>query len=140
MLDIIPGLILLVAVIFIFLIIVLNKILYKPLLTFMSDRDKSIQSDTLQAKNNSSNVAQLNEEALKIIHDAKTKASNIRESAVQEAKTKVAKEIESKKMFMEKKYDLFISKLENEKRDLKVKLSESLPLFQKTLKTKLNQI
>ncbi len=140
MLDIIPGLILLVAVIFIFLIIVLNKILYKPLLIFMSDRDKSMNDDMEQAKKNSSNVSHLEKEALKIIKDAKSEAFDIREKAVSSAKAKVLKEVESKKAALEKAYESFIIELENEKEDLKSKLIDSLPLFKQGLKSKLSQI
>ncbi len=140
MLDIIPGLLLLVAVIFIFLIVVLNKILYKPLLGFMSERDKSIQKDMEESKKNSSNVSHLEHEASKIVKDAKNQAFKIREEAINSVKEEVGKKIEEKKAALEKSYELFVDELENEKEELRAKLMNSLPDFQSSLKTKLSQI
>ncbi len=140
MLDIVPVLLLLVAVIFIFLIIVLNKMLYVPLLNFMSDREKSIENDMEQAKKNSSNVSHLEKEASKIIKEAKVQAFEIREKAITIAKAEVSKEIEAKKFSLEKAYESFIKEIEDEKEELKTKLMNSFPDFQTSLKTKLSQI
>jgi len=140
MLDIIPGMLLLVAVIFIFLIYVLNRILYKPLLTFMSQRERSIQNDIEQSKKNSSNVSHLEEEASRVIKEAKTQAFKIREEAINSAKSEVSQKIEEKKAILEKAYASFLEELEAEKEELSSKLSKSLPDFQSSLKTKLSQI
>jgi len=140
MLDIVPGLLLLVAVIFIFLIIALNKILYKPLLSFMSERDRSIQNDLEQSKKNSSNVSHLEEEASKIVKEAKAEAFKIREEAVSSVKEEVGKKLEEKKAELEKSYELFVGELEKEKEELRAKLASSLPDFQNSLKAKLSQI
>ncbi len=140
MLDIIPGMLLLVAVIFIFLIYVLNRILYKPLLTFMSQRERSIQNDIEQSKKNSSNVSHLEEEASRVIKEAKAQAFKIREEAINSAKSEVSQKIEEKKAILEKAYASFLEELEAEKEELSSKLSKSLPDFQSSLKTKLSQI
>ncbi|NPA74238.1 MAG: F0F1 ATP synthase subunit B' [Epsilonproteobacteria bacterium] len=140
MLDIIPGLLLLVAVIFIFLIVALNKMLYKPLLGFMDERERSIQEDMEKAKANSSNVSHLEEEAAKILKDAKSQAFKIREEAVNEVKEEIAKKIEEKRAALEKSYEAFVAELESEKEELRSKLTSKLPEFQNSLKAKLSQI
>jgi F-type H+-transporting ATPase subunit b len=140
MLDISPGLLLLVAVIFIFLIIVLNKILYKPLLTFMHERDESIKNDLEQAKKNSSNVSHLEEEALGLIKHAKNEAHKIREEAINLVKTEYNEKIEAKKAVLEKAYESFLLELNQEKEELSSRLKNELPVFKDSLKTKLSQI
>ncbi len=140
MLDLNPSLLLTVIVLFICLVIVLNKILYKPLLTFMDDRDKSIQEDMELAKRNSGNVSHLEKEIADILKNAKEKAFLIREEAIKNAKEKADKELSLKKDFLEKEYDSFINELNLEKDELKEKLAESLPLFEESLKTKLSTI
>ncbi len=140
MLDLNPSLLLTVIVLFICLVIVLNRILYKPLLTFMDDRDKSIQEDMDLAKRNSGNVSHLEKEIANILKNAKEKAFLIREEAIKNAKEKADKELSLKKDFLEKEYDSFMNKLNLEKDELKEKLVENLPLFEESLKTKLSKI
>ncbi len=140
MLDLNPDLLLMVIVLFICLIIVLNRILYKPLLTFMDDRDKSIQEDMNLAKRNSGNVSHLEKESADILKNAKEKAFLIREEAIKNAKEKANKELNLKKEFLEKEYESFMNDLILEKDELKEKLAESLPLFEKSLKTKISKI
>ncbi len=140
MLDLNPSLLLTVIVLFICLVIVLNKILYKPLLTFMDDRDKSIQEDMELAKRNSGNVSHLEKEIADILKNAKEKAFLIREEAIKNVKEKADKEISLKKDFLEKEYNSFVNELRLEKDELKEKLVENLPLFEKSLKTKLSKI
>ncbi len=140
MLDISPGLLLLVAAIFIFLIVALNKILYKPLLDFMHQRDESIKSDLEKAKKNSSNVSHLESEAEAIIKRAKSEAHKLREEAIGVAKEEANKKIEAKKALLEESYQEFLTKLDKEKEELAEELKAKLPLFQNSLKTKLSQI
>jgi len=140
MLDLNPSLLLIVIVLFICLIIVLNRILYKPLLTFMDDRDKSIQEDMNLAKRNSGNVSHLEKESVDILRNAKEKAFSIREEAIKNAKEKADKELNLKKDFLEKEYESFMNNLNVEKDELKKKLAENLPLFKESLKTKISKI
>ena len=140
MLDISPWLLLLVAVIFIFLIVALNKILYKPLLTFMHDRDESIKNDLEEAKKNSGNVSHLEAEAKTILQNAKSEAHKIREEAISEAKSKAQEEIGAKKAVLESNYVAFLNELNKEREQLSSKLKDELSLYKDSLKTKLSQI
>ncbi len=140
MLDINTALMGLVALIFIFLIIVLDKTLYKPLLSFMKERDDSIREDQEKAKKNSSNVSHLEKEAQKIIHEAKAKAHQMKEEALNSIKSEAQEKIEARKKELESAYEAFLNELEKEKVELSAKINESLPSFNNALKTKLSQI
>ncbi len=63
MLDIDLSLMLFVLALFLVLLVVLNQMLYKPLLKFMDDRDTSISKDLESANNLSGNSVMLNSEA-----------------------------------------------------------------------------
>jgi len=56
MLDISPALLLVTGLVFFILLILLNKILYKPLLKFMDNRNESIKRDLENAGRNTSEI------------------------------------------------------------------------------------
>ena len=86
MLDISVPLMLFDLVLFLALLVVLNQMLYKPLLKFMDDRDDSIANDLNAAKSLSGNSEALHAEAEGILDEARSKASEIRQKAIEEAK------------------------------------------------------
>ena len=49
-------------IIFLAMIIILNSLLYKPLLKFMDDRDESIASDENKVQQNSAQMTSFNED------------------------------------------------------------------------------
>jgi F-type H+-transporting ATPase subunit b len=140
MLDISPLLLLTTAVVFLVLLVVLNKVLYKPLLDFIDSRDAAIKRDMNSAGQNSSDVSALELEALDILKDAKHKAAKIREQAVSEAKDKAATLVEAKKLELDSHYAEFLKELDAEKQELKDGLYASLPSFKDGVKAKLGQI
>lgn len=111
--------------------------LYKPLLDFMNDRDDSIANDLKSAKELTGNTDELNAQAADIIDDAKAKASAIREQVTQEAKDKASANITSKQGELEKDYQGFMDKLNQEKEELKNALLNDMPAIKDGLKTKL---
>jgi len=140
MLDLNPGLMLFVLVIFFSLLILLNQMLYKPLLKFMDDRDKSIADDLKNAKEMSGNSSELNAKADAIIANAKAEANAVREKAVNEAKALAESKIESKNQELDKKYQSFEDELSNERGELEKSLVDSLPLFKESLKSKMSSL
>ncbi len=140
MLDIIPALLLVTGVVFIVLLVFLTKILYRPLLDFMDNRDKSIKKDLENAGKNSSDVLVYKEEAEKIILEAKTKAQKLKEDALKKAKEAALREVEAKKADIESRYSKFLDELSSEKKSLKEELLSQLPSFQNSIKLKLSQI
>jgi F-type H+-transporting ATPase subunit b len=140
MLDLNPGLMLFVLVIFFSLLFLLNQMLYKPLLKFMDDRDKSIADDLKNAKEMAGNSGELNAKADAIIADAKAEANAVREKAVNEAKALAESKIESKNQELDTKYQAFEDKLSKERAELEKSLADSLPLFKESLKTKMSNL
>jgi len=140
MLDISPALLLVTVLVFLVLLIVLNKILYKPLLEFMGNRDESIKRDLENAGKNTSDVEAYFKESNQIILDAKAEAGKIREVALNEAKEISVKQIEQKKSELEEEYVSFLKDLDTEKIEFRNSLSAQMPIFRDSVKQKLSQI
>ncbi|MRJ02800.1 MAG: F0F1 ATP synthase subunit B' [Epsilonproteobacteria bacterium] len=140
MLDINLGLILLTAVIFFILVYLLNNWLYKPLLTFMEEREETIRRDMENATANESGAQEILQEAEKIVNEAKHKANLRKKEAIERAKSEGAALIESKKEELEKRYQEFLKELEREEAEIREKLVSQAPLFKEALRAKLNKL
>ena len=140
MLDISPILLLVTVVVFFTLLIVLNKILYKPLLKFIDDRNESIERDLENAGRNASDVEAYYKEADQIILEAKAEAGKIREAALSEAREIAAKKVEQKQSELDEEYTLFLKDLNAEKIEFQASLSAKIPLFRDSIKQKLGNI
>ncbi len=139
-LDVIPQLLLVTGVIFLILLVVLNKILYRPLLNFMENRDKSIKRDLESTGKNSNDTLAYQKEAQKIILDAKMEAGKIKEGVIAIVKEEVSKKIEQSKVSIEEEYEKFLNELRTQKTELKSTLITNLPAFDEGIKSKLSQI
>jgi F-type H+-transporting ATPase subunit b len=140
MLDISPILLLVTGFVFFTLLILLNKILYRPLLEFIDNRNDSIKRDLENAGKNTSDVEAYYKEADQIIHDAKAEAGKIREAALSEAKEIAAKKVEQKQSELEEEYTLFLKDLEADKTEFQASLNANIPLFRDSIKQKLGNI
>jgi len=140
MLDISPILLLVTGFVFFTLLILLNKILYKPLLEFIDNRNDSIKRDLENAGKNTSDVEAYYKEADQIILNAKEEAGKIREAALSEAKEIAAKKVEQKQSELEEEYTLFLKDLEADKTEFQASLSANIPLFRDSIKQKLGNI
>jgi len=140
MLDLNPGLMLFVLVIFFSLMVLLNQMLYKPLIKFMDDRDASIAEDLKSANEMSGNNDELNAKADAILADAKAEANAVRERATNEAKALADSKIESKTEELDEKYQSFLTELSKEKEELEKSLVEQMPLIKESLKTKMSSL
>jgi F-type H+-transporting ATPase subunit b len=140
MVDISPILLLVTVVVFFTLLIILNKILYKPLLTFIDNRNESIKRDLENAGRNTSDVEAYYKEADQIIREAKAEAGKIREAALSEAKEIAAKKVEQKQSELDEEYALFLKDLNAEKIEFTESLSAKIPLFRDSIKQKLGNI
>jgi len=140
MLDISPILLLVTGFVFFTLLILLNKILYGPLLEFIDNRNNSIKRDLENAGKNTSDVEAYYKEADQIILEAKAQAGKIREAALSEAKEIAAKKVEQKQSELEEEYTSFLKDLEAEKIEFQASLSANVPLFRDSIKQKLGNI
>lgn len=140
MLDLHLPLMLFVLVLFLTLLVLLNTMLFKPLIKFMDDRDASIAKDLEAAKSFSSNTDELNAKADEIIADAKNEAAKIRQKAIDDEKTLAASKVETKQSEIDKEYEGFVEKLASEKENLKNELLSQMPLFKENLKAKFSKL
>ncbi|AKF24504.1 ATP synthase F0F1 subunit B [Sulfurovum lithotrophicum] len=140
MLDIHLPLMLFVLVLFLILLVLLNNMLFKPLLKFMDDRDSSIAKDLEAAKGLSGNSGELNAKAAENIDNAKAEAAAIRQKAIDEEKSLAVSKVEAKQEELNKKYESFAQKLASDKEELKNSLLSQMPLFKESLKAKFSKL
>jgi len=140
MLDISPALLLITVTVFLVLLVTLNKILYRPLLEFIQNRNDSIAADYENAGKNSNDVSAFHDEADRIIKEAKAEAGIIRTEAIEAAKASIAKKIDQRKAELEEEYLAFLEGLESERAEFKTTLLSHMPQYKDGIKAKLNQI
>ena len=140
MLDLHLPLMLFVLVLFLTLLVLLNNMLFQPLVKFMDDRDASIAKDLEAAKSFSGNTDELNAKADAIISDAKNEAATIRQKAIDDEKTLAASKVETKQSEIDNAYEEFVTKLSSEKEQLKNELLSQMPLFKESLKAKFSKL
>ena len=140
MLDLHLPLMLFVLVLFITLLVLLNNMLFQPLIKFMDDRDNSIAKDLEAAKGLSGNTDELNAKAEEILSNAKAEAAAIRQKAIDDEKALAASKVETKQSELEQEYASFVEKLASNKEELKNSLLSQMPLFKESLKAKFSKL
>jgi len=140
MLDLHLPLMLFVLALFLILLVLLNTMLFQPLLKFMDDRENSIAKDLEAAKGLSNNSEELIAKAEEIISEAKNEAAMIRQKAIEEEKRLAASKVEAKLSELNKSYEIFLEELEGEKKRLKNELLSQVPLFKESLKAKFSKL
>ena len=140
MLTLSPSLMLIVLLLFIGLIVYLNKALYQPIINFMDQRDRTISASAEESQNLSGNVDELKSETTAILDSAKQEAMSLKQSALDEAKAKSEKLVGSKEAELEKAYEEFTKKLEVDKEELKNGILSQVPLIKEALKAKFSQL
>lgn len=135
-----PWVMALVFVVFLILVYGLNRILYKPLLSFMEAREASIKKDSEGIDCNNSEIIKLHKEAEDIIQAAKIEANAIKSKAKENAKISSEARIVQKRDELNLKYREFVENLEGEKEQLKTSLLTQIPLFKEELKIKLGKL
>jgi len=140
MLDINPWLLSMTIVVFLILIAVLNSLLFKPLFTYMEERDASIKADQDRVGNNDAEIAELTAQAASIVNEAKLEAAAIREKVVAEAKELAESKIEAKRAELAKDKLEFEKSLAETREELKTTLMSQVPLYKEAVKAKFSQI
>ncbi|PAF52735.1 FoF1 ATP synthase subunit B' [Helicobacter sp. 13S00477-4] len=135
-----PYLMLLVFVVFIITLYLLNIWLYKPLLSFMDNRDLSIEQDMQSIQENNQETLKIDKEIRQTIENARLEALQIVEKATTDAKLAYETKMTKKKMECAAKIDEFLKGLQTQKNDLKKQLLAEIPEFEITLRKKISQI
>lgn len=130
----------LVFVIFLILVYLLNRILYKPLLSFMDTREASIRKDSEGIESNAIEIKALEKEADDILRKAREEAALIKNKAHDSAKQAAEMKISDKKSELAQKYDAFMIDLESDKKKLRESLSSQVSFFKESLQSKLKTL
>lgn len=137
LLDVNPGLIFWTVITFIFLLLVLKKLAWKPILNSLSDREKFIEeslkkAETAQAEalkmvqDNKAGIAKAEEEARQIIDHAKKLAEDLREKNEAKTKAETQKMIEAAKSEIERKNQEAFVKLKSQVAEIAVDAAEKI--------------
>ena len=137
MLDINPGMMVWTWAAFIFLLIVLYKTAWKPILSAIDNREKLIQDSIEQAENtkkeseellekHKSLISNAEEEAQKIIKENKELAEKSRQDLIEQAKEESGKLREKAKMEIEQEKESALQSLRSEVVDLTMTATKKL--------------
>jgi F-type H+-transporting ATPase subunit b len=140
MLEISPLIMAVTFTIFMTMLYLLNQKLYKPLLKFMDDRDATLSRGMSDAQNLSGDTSDLESQARQTIDEAKNKAAQMRQLALEELQEEQAGTLAVRQSEIAEKYERFKVSLEKEKETLKNKLLSELPLLKEGLKAKFGQL
>lgn len=127
-------------VIFLAVMIILNSMLYKPLLKFIDERSASISNDEEKVKQNFAEMSNFNEEFERIKQATRDEIAEIKQKALNEARNKAEEELKQKRLETEQKMEIFYAELSKEKEKLEQELKLRLPLWQEALKNNLKNI
>ena len=127
-------------IVFLGLIYFLNVKLYKPLLSFMDDREAMIKKDAEEAKQNALDIDSDRAEIEKILGEARSQAAKIKQISLDTAKADAEAVISAKRSDLESDFNKFIKELDEEKSELKKDLQNKIPEFKSGLKSALAKI
>lgn len=127
-------------VIFLAMIVILNSMLYKPLLRFIDERNSSIKNDENKVKENSQEMLGANDEVEKIHQSTREEIHKIKQSAINQAKEEAQVAIQAKKEELERKMASFYVELNVQKEELKQNLLKNLPEFKQLLENNIKKI
>jgi F-type H+-transporting ATPase subunit b len=140
MLELVPSLMLIVLLLFIGLIVYLNRALYQPIVNFMDQREATIARDRQESLGLTNSAQELEKQAQEILDSAKQEANALKHEARTKAEEEALAVIGSKEAELEKAYSDFIQKLESEREELRNGILSQVPLIKEALKAKFSKL
>lgn len=128
------------AAIFFVTLILLNQWLFKPLLSFMEQRDAKLENELKAVSSNKDEAQKYEEEIASILEKARNEAASIKKQAADEAKAQANKMVESEVAKIETQKVAFNKELEAKKADLLSSLEANSTELKDMLSTKLKGI
>lgn len=127
-------------VIFLALMLILNLMLYKPLLKFIDERNASIASDEQKVQESTAQMSNFDEELSEIRKATRTQIAEIKQKALSEAKSIAEEQIVAKKNELDTQMQGFLTELSKERADLEQELRLRLPMWQEVLDKKIKHL
>ncbi|ECK5567104.1 F0F1 ATP synthase subunit B' [Campylobacter coli] len=137
--DMHPSIMLATMAIFLAMIVILNTMLYKPLLKFMDERNDSIKNDENKVKENSQEMLGANDEVEAIHVSTREEIHKIKQNAINAAKEEAQQAIKAKKEELERKMANFYTELISQKKELQDHLSAHLLDLKQALQNNIKQ-
>jgi F-type H+-transporting ATPase subunit b len=122
--------------IFIALLLFLNAVLFKPVLSHIEARKAALEGDQGVADSDIAERDRLNAEAKKVILEARKEATKIKEAILIEAKEKADAKIAAEQKKIAKELAAFEKTLAESEANLKNALLGEAPLIKERVKTK----
>jgi len=137
LLDVNPGLIFWTVITFVFLLLILKKLAWKPILTALSDREKLIMDSLDKAEKartefeklteeNKLRMAKAEEDAQKIIAQGREYAEKIKAQVIEESRHEAKKMIEDATAAIERKQQESFNNLREQIAEIAVKSAEKI--------------
>ncbi len=133
MLDIQPSLLAFEIVTFLLLVAILNQILYKPMLSFIENRNSNLKADANLADAQDHEREALINEAGEILAKAEAEASQIRHEAISAAKAEAETKINAAKGASKTEIESFSSDLAGQKAELKSAILSNSESYKQSL-------
>lgn len=136
-LDVNPGLIIWTVVTFLFLLLVLAKVAWKPILKSLNEREKLIKDSLDNAENarkeaekmiaeNKSSIRKAEEEGQKLIEQSREYAEKLKNQLLDESKTQAKKMIEDAAVEIQRKNAEAFNNLKDQVADIAVQAAEKI--------------
>ncbi|MGH2267983.1 FoF1 ATP synthase subunit B' [Campylobacter taeniopygiae] len=138
--DMHPSIMFATMAIFLAMIVILNTMLYKPLLKSIDERNDSIRNDENKAKQYSQDISSANDEIDAIYANTREEVFKIKQQATNAAKEEAEQAIKAKKEELERRMSSFYLELENQKKEFKENLDQYLPDLKQTLQNNIKKI
>ena len=140
MLEIDPKLLGITVVVFLVMIYLLNVILYKPILSFVDNRNESIANEEKELSKYGNDTKKYEEECAAILASARDEVSKLKAAAIQSAHELSKSKIDAERARLEADYKEFEASLKTEQEALKVALSDNLPIIKTEIKSVLSKL
>ena len=140
MLEIDPKLLGITVVVFLVMIYLLNVILYKPILSFVDNRNESIANEEKELSKYGNDTKKDEEECAAILASARDEVSKLKAAAIQSANELSKSKIDAERARLEADYKEFEAGLKTEQEALKVALSDNLPIIKTEIKSVLSKL
>ena len=140
MLEIDPKLLGITVVVFLVMIYLLNVILYKPILSFVDNRNESIANEEKELSKYGNDTKKYEEECTAILASARDEVSKLKAAAIQSANELSKSKIDAERARLEADYKEFEASLKTEQEALKVALSDNLPIIKTEIKSVLSKL
>ncbi len=137
MINLDPWLMISVAVLFLFLLSSLNSLLFKPMVKHMDRRKQNLKENQMSANQSSGDAAGFEEEAAKVLAEAKKQAQSIIDEVITLQKKENSDLIDIEKRKVEEEMNSFLKSLEADKEEIKKAIVDNTDSFKSGIKAKL---